>query len=246
MFCNIRQNPDIAMVVTTRQSAAASAKRKRAPGPPEPTPTPQPQPQPQSQQPPKGKCAPLNGFAPQPHRLSVVAAKRAKASCLLQQRGVLRSKVYFSCEVCEGSFQLPSVELYGQLSFRENCKLELLEKNLDKHQLGTSHFLCAVRYLDSLDSEVARYEVIDRWRESMPALSCIWRLFRKRRRFMLEMTSVTEEVLQDPSSNLERLLVHSVLYETCESKAAFVHLVAAFLASDGRIFPMPRFPMRRR
>jgi len=198
------------MVVTTRQGAAASAKRKREPVPPEPTPQPQPQPQPQRAS--AFKDVPTTGRE---------AVRCAKASCLLQRRGVIRAAVFFSCETCD-----------AQLSFRENCKL-VLKKNMSINQfLGTtSHFLCAMRYLCSLD-KAAQCEVVYRWRERMPNLSFQWGLFRKRRRFMLDMKSVTEELLQDPCSELERLLVHSVLHCPNDSKAAFVHQVASFLASD--------------
>ena len=101
----------------------------------------------------------------------------------------VRRNVYYSCEMCDNG------TMY-------------LEQNLEKHTRDFSHFLCAMRHLRSLNNRVAIRKVLYRWRERMPTLSFEWVLFSRRRRYMLGMTSVTEELLQD-QSNLERLLAHS-------------------------------------
>ena len=84
----------------------------------------------------------------------------------------------------------------------------------------------------SPDGETAakRLEVIGRWLEKMPGLRTQWGIYCSRRRYMLEMEAITEEMLQ-PGTALERLLVREVRTYPFDTKAAFVARVAFYLDS---------------
>ena len=130
----------------------------------------------------------------------------------------IQRDVYFRCGICY------DVDFGGDI--RRGHKVH--ENDLEEHTKSYLHFLCTMHHLVRLDSDVARLEVIGRWLEKMPGLRTQWGIYCSRRRYMLEMEAITEEMLQ-PGTALERLLVREVRTYPFDTKAAFVARVAFYL-----------------
>ena len=138
-----------------------------------------------------------------------------------------RKDVYFDCGVCVDSEVNPGSTEIGR---------EVHEYDLEEHTASHAHFVCMILHLMHRDSDVARAELLERWHEKMPALRAQWRLYCKRRRYVLEMAGVTKEMLlPSKQGSLQWLLMKEVRARPQDNKAAFVARVAFYLVQTDLI-----------
>ena len=143
----------------------------------------------------------------------------------------VRRDVYYDCGIC--------IQTSGVGGVLQTGGEYLHETDLEAHMLSHGHFMCTMRVLQMQESDAARCEIFDRWREHMPTLRWHWGVYRRRRRDMLEMASVTEDMMGEPVPRgfvrfngrcprgcLENLLGFYVKNNPLLTKASFVALVA--------------------